>query len=318
MTRILSFTIFFLSAALLGACTHNEPVSDLARQREYSSAPSWQNLSSRLQNDGFSPEELAAVFAALRSPSPAPMSVKIKELYTSKFLPKPKAAPSKKFSTELGVSGPWFKGVVTRENARKCRTYMNDHARAFARAERTYGVPSEVAAALLFVETRLGGYLGKHEAFHTLASMAVSREPSFIRSAIATLKGAEGHIPWIQEKMNLKADWAYQELKALLSYCRKNSINPLSIKGSIYGAIGLCQFMPSNIALYGADGNDDGIINLFDDADAIASLSRYLKTHGWKPGLTIKGQAKVLKSYNNMDIYAHTILALAESIRRLH
>ncbi len=277
----------------------------------------WQALSAKLQRDGLDARRTDELFAKLdMPPSAVPMGIKVKELYSNKYLPKPKARPQKPFETKLGIPGPWFKGVVTAANARTCREFMDKHAVAFARAELNSGVPSEVAAALLFVETRLGGYLGKHNAFYMLASMSVTRQPSDIPEYLAKLQGSEQHLPWIQEKMRVKADWAYSELKALLSYCYANGIDPLKVKGSIYGAIGLCQFMPSNISRYALDGNGDGVIDLFTVDDAVASLSNYLRRNGWKQGLSVTQQTRVLRSYNAMDIYAHTILALAKTIRQ--
>ena len=84
--------------------------------------------------------------------------------------------------------------------------------------------------------------------------------------------------------------------------------------GSIYGAIGMCQFMPSNLPRYAADGDSDGIINIFEAPDAIASLSRYLKENGWKRDMTQQAQTKVLFRYNKSTTYANTILALARYI----
>ena len=51
--------------------------------------------------------------------------------------------------------------------------------------------------------------------------------------------------------------------------------------------------------------------------DAIASLSRYLKENGWKRGLSLRGQEKVLLRYNRSTTYARTILALAQKIRQI-
>ncbi|WP_276819368.1 lytic murein transglycosylase [Mailhella massiliensis] len=314
----------------LSACTHTvvPTPQDPGRMESslegdtFSSASSWQKtwrqLSVKLQKDGLDKNFTRDVFARLdMPPSPVPMGIKVKELYTNAFIPRPKARPPKSFETKLGIPGPWFKGVVTTKNAKLCREFMNKHAVAFARAELNYGVPSEVAAALLFVETRLGGYLGKHNAFYMLASMAVTRSPEAIPEYTAKLAGADQHLPWIRGKMELKADWAYKELKALLAYCHANRIDPLKVKGSVYGAIGLCQFMPSNISRYGVDGNGDGIIDLFQVDDAVSSLSNYLRRNGWKSGLSVQRQTRVLRTYNAMDIYAHTILALAKTIRQL-
>jgi membrane-bound lytic murein transglycosylase B len=85
--------------------------------------------------------------------------------------------------------------------------------------------------------------------------------------------------------------------------------------GSVYGAIGICQFMPSNLAPYGDDGDGDGVINLFSEADAIFSAALYLTRHGWTAGLDVERRRSVLRRYNNLTIYANTILTLAESVR---
>lgn len=317
-----------LLALTLSACAARNDVSrsslpDAANQSAHVSGQAtwqhtWQNLSEKLQKDGLDAGHTRRLFAELdMQPSPVPMGIKVKELYSGKFLPRPKARPQKPVETKLGIPGPWFKGVVTTANARLCKDFINKHAVAFAKAELNYDVPSEVAAALLFVETRLGGYLGKHNAFYMLASMSVIRDPADIPEYLNKLPNSEQHLPWIQEKMELKADWAYKELKALLSYCYANGLDPLKVKGSVYGAIGLCQFMPSNISRYAVDGNGDGIIDLFTVDDAVASLSNYLHRNGWRSGMTIARQTRVLRSYNAMDIYAHTILALAKTIRQL-
>jgi membrane-bound lytic murein transglycosylase B len=76
----------------------------------------------------------------------------------------------------------------------------------------------------------------------------------------------------------------------------------------------MCQFMPSNISRFAEDGNVDGVIDLFSAPDAIMSLSRYLSLNGWKRGLSLEGQTKVLMNYNRMLKYARTILALAKTI----
>ena len=289
-----------------------------AKEIEYGRMIPWPELADMLKRDGLDATYVDALFATLGTPpSLKPMGVKVRELYSNRFLPKKTKHKVTTFETELGIPGPWFKGVVTQANARACRSYIDEHAVAFANAEIQSGVPQEVAAALLFVETRLGGYIGEHNAFFNLASMSVTRDPFALSAYLDKLPGAYDRLDWIQEKMNVKADWAYGELRALLDYCFLNEMDPMQISGSIYGAIGLCQFMPSNISKRGLDGDGDGKIDLFGTADAVASLSNYLRRSGWRDGIDLQRQIRVLRSYNAMNIYARTILALAETIRRL-
>lgn len=273
-------------------------------------ADAWQPLMTRLQSDGIAGQDVTDLFIRLGNDfSPDPMGRKVKELYTTKYL-KPAPVPGAPAAPRPRL----YPGVVTDENASKCRAFIDENQEAFAVAERTYGVPRNVAASLLFVETRLGSNLGKRNAFQTLASMAASNDPEQITGWLDQLPGSRAHLDWVQEKMRIKSDWAYQELKALLIYSRRNQLDPFTMPGSIYGAIGICQFMPTSLLRYGADGDGDGRINLFATTDAVASLGRYLKEHGWQAGLDRDAKHKVLRRYNNLAIYADTILALSDKV----
>lgn len=270
-------------------------------------APAWQGLQQRLAKDGLAGVEVDALLAQLPpDPTQSPMGRKITELYKKQFFPTPKKARTQKY----------YKGVVTEANAELCRQFIGEHHEAFARAWEKYGVPPNIAAALLFVETRLGKVLGDvpENAFYTLASMAVTNRPTDIPEWLPKLKDYEKHLTWLDDTMAKRSNWAYAETRALVRHMLKDVIAPASLPGSIYGAVGLCQFMPSNIPVYGADGDGDGRVDLFTVPDAVASLANYLARHGWKAGLGEEGRHKVLMTYNHSNVYANTILALASLI----
>lgn len=314
-----SCILLILLSIALSACGGKAPSStDLLDDAD--SLRLWSELSIRLQNDGLDATKTQALFSGLHTPpSLKPMGTKVKELYFNRFISRPASSKTsaKPAASSFGVPGPWFKGVVTRENAHKCRVFIRENLAAFRKAEVRYGVPRSTAAALLFVETRLGAFPGSQNAFYSLASMSVIRSPRTIVNYIDDLPGAWQRMDWIGARMDEKSAWAYKELKALLEYCWANGIDPMEVPGSIYGAIGLCQFMPSNISLFAEDGNGDGRIDLFAAPDAILSLSRYLHENGWREGMDMKGQVKVLMRYNRMTKYAHTILALSRLIEEL-
>ncbi|HEU5133833.1 MAG TPA: lytic murein transglycosylase, partial [Steroidobacteraceae bacterium] len=82
-----------------------------------------------------------------------------------------------------------------------------------------------------------------------------------------------------------RQDYFRDELKELLLLARETGIDPLSIKGSYAGAVGLPQFMPSSYRRYAVDYDGDGAIDLSGSpADAIGSIASYMKAFGWVPG----------------------------------
>jgi len=321
----ISVCLLLLVFALLAACgsaagSQSVPVDDTgtdpavalpspASRANHHLPPVWQPLAARLAADGLDGPAVDALLATLPSePSQDPMGRKMRELYRSKFL----AQPAHKLPEVR-----YYKGVVTASNARLCQDFMTAHPAAFRQARR-YGVVPQIAVALLFVETRLGRVLGadSKNALYTLASMAVSRTPESISGWLDKLPGYEEHTDWLQATMPKRADWAYRETRALIRHLLQEGGDPRHLPGSVYGAVGLCQFMPSNISVYGVDGDGDGKVDLFVVDDAVASLSNYLARHGWKPGLSRSRQQKILMRYNNSRVYADTILALADLIRR--
>ena len=312
--------LLLLHSLCLGACSAKDDAPNAAYGKLNEVDHSWHALTLRLQKDGFEADKLEQIFSRIGTPpSLHPMGTKVKELYTNKFLAKPTPASKAQapFPTPLGVPGPWFKDVVTKANAQLCREFIRSNSKAFKLAQRKYGVPASLGAALLFVETRLGKHTGNENAFYSLASMSTKFPVDNVMGYVDGLPDVREHSAWVESRMEEKSEWAYKELKALITYCDENRLDLHSIPGSVYGAIGMCQFMPTSITRFAEDGNGDGIIDLFNAPDAILSLSRYLSLNGWRKGLTMSEQVKVLMRYNKMLKYAHTILALAKTIDNL-
>ena len=271
-------------------------------------APCWLPLQRRLVADGlpaYAVDEYLSELAPM--PTQSPMGRKMLELYKRKFFPQPPKSQKQRY----------YKGVVTAANAALCRDFIAANQASFDAAQSRFGVPPSIAASLLFVETRLGKVLGDvpENAFYTLASMAVSTRPGDIAEWLPRMKGYEDHLGWMDETMRKRADWAYNETRALVAHMIRDKVPPAHLPGSIYGAVGLCQFMPSNISTYGADGDGDGRVDLFTVPDAVASLANYLYRHGWRAGQSREKQHKLLMTYNHSQVYAKTILALADLVR---
>jgi membrane-bound lytic murein transglycosylase B len=199
---------------------------------------------------------------------------------------------------------------------RKAKEFMEIHQEKLSRAESAYGVESQVITAILLVETGLGATLGERSTLNTLSTMASLVDPD-VRNMFWEMIPDSKRIPrkQFEEKANRKSRWAYRELKAFLTYAYREGFDPAEIPGSIAGAIGLAQFMPSNILAYGKDGNNDGAIDLHNHADSMASIANFLKRHGWRPGISQKKAEKIIYYYNHSSYYVKTILKIANLLK---
>ncbi len=141
--------------------------------------------------------------------------------------------------------------------------FWNANAEALARAESLYGVPAEIIAGIIGVETIYGRDTGRFRVVDTLTTLAFSYPLAPNRDArMAFFRG---------------------ELESTLVYARQTGIDPLSLQGSFAGAVGLPQFMPGNILKYAVDFDGDGHIDLRNSAaDAIGSVAAFLVGHGWQ------------------------------------
>ncbi|HOG15901.1 MAG TPA: lytic murein transglycosylase [Syntrophales bacterium] len=268
----------------------------------------WGSLTARLAADGYDEKAVQALF--LRPEvrfDPSVMSSKVDALLRRRaaFREKGDAArPS-------GVR----KGYLRSHVIAYARMYASRHRDLLEEVRKVYGVPKEVVVAILLVETRLGRYMGGRSVFNSLASMARSRDLTTVQPHLSRALLTAEELEFAREKCRQKAEWAYEELKALLLYAGNCGIDPLEIRGSVYGALGLCQFMPTSIRDFGIDGNGDGRVDLFSEADALHSTANYLRGHGWKAQMDPESQRRVLFEYNNSAVYVNTVLAVAAKLR---
>ncbi|MDM8524431.1 lytic murein transglycosylase [Desulfococcaceae bacterium HSG8] len=231
--------------------------------------------------------------------------------------------PRAKFNTS-GVSSYFmhsesklnYNQFLERSPIRKAKEYMEIYRPELKAAEKAYGVTGRVITAILLVETRLGTYTGKSSVFNTLSTMAALEDPK-VKAMLWKKVSGSTHLTKneFEEKAEKKSGWAYDELKAFLKYTAKEKISPMNIYGSYAGAMGICQFMPSNILTLAKDGNKDGRIDLFNHADAIMSIASYLNHYGWYPGIRGKQAYDVVYTYNHSKYYVNTILKIAERLK---
>jgi len=195
----------------------------------------------------------------------------------------------------------------------RCKKYIKKHQTELSRTEKAYKVDKKIITAILLVETNLGTTVGKRSTLNTLSTMAALSDPK-VKDRFWQMIPPKKRLPRnkFEKKAASKSKWAYKELKAFLSYAYRQGYDPTSIPGSYAGAMGIPQFMPSNISVYAKDGNNDGKIDLFNHEDAMASVANYLKRNGWRPGLSEQKAKKVVYSYNHSKYYVATILKIAK------
>ena len=145
--------------------------------------------------------------------------------------------------------------------------FWNDNADALARADSLYGVPADIIVAIIGVETVYGRNTGRFRVLDTLATLAFSYPETPTREArMAFFRG---------------------ELEAALLFARADGLDPLEMRGSFAGAMGMPQFMPSSAMKYAVDFDGSGKIDLLgSSADAIGSVAAFLAAHGWQRDLT--------------------------------
>lgn len=275
----------------------------------------WYELAEELIYDGLKRAWVEEVFVRLGNCyTDKPMKTKLTELYRIEYA-KRKKAKDEAEEKSVTPKPKYYRNVLTERNTGRAMSFLKEHEHIFKSAEEKYGVPKEIAVSLLLVETDLGSYLGKEKALTNLASMSTSKNSEQFYTHLPTVEGDEEKEAWMKNILDKRSNWAYGELKALLEYAYQNQIDPLELSGSIYGAIGYCQFMPSNIRKFGVDGDNDGVIDLFNPADAIPSLSNYLAKFGWTDILDEDGQRKVLLEYNRSIAYANTIIMMAANLQ---
>ena len=205
---------------------------------------------------------------------------------------------------------------TVKQQIKKARRYMKKYNKELSQAQKIYGVDKEVITAIILIETQCGTLLGNRSVLNTLSTLA----SLFDLQARGMLWKEISDIPELtqdeyEKKAERKSKWAYRELKAFLEHTTIERVDPVEIKGSYAGAMGISQFMPSNIPTLAKDGNNDGSIDLFNHADAIASVAFFLKHHGWKPGISKKKAQKVVHHYNHSDQYVYAVLKIAKLLK---
>ena len=135
---------------------------------------------------------------------------------------------------------------------------LQQHRAALTSIEARFGVPPPVLLAIWARETAYGEAKLPHDLLRVLATQAYAgrRKDRFREQLLVALKMVEDGV-----------------------------LTPARRRSSWAGAIGLVQFLPSDYARYGADGDGDGQVDIWTSVpDALASAASQLKAKGWRAG----------------------------------
>ena len=270
-------------------------------------AADWKPLVERLAADGFNRQTMEGLFdrPEVRF-EPDAMADKIQALLRSRS-----ESPDDIARLKTAVR----RGYLSNQAIARAHSYIIENRAVLENVHTLYGVPKEIIVSILLIETHLGRNTGNHRVFNRLASMALCTDLETVRPHMSGSLLTPENWEFARRRCREKGEWAYNEFRALLRLADLDGLDPLEIRGSFYGAIGLCQFMPSNVFSYGVDADHDGRINLFANTDALHSIANYLRGHGWRPGLDRDGKHRVIFGYNHNTVYANTVLAVAEKLK---
>ncbi len=138
------------------------------------------------------------------------------------------------------------------------RDLLEEYSYFLTDLEYDYLVDREVIMGIWGIETNFGQNFGAEP-----VGMALSKY----------LKQRPDRRKFVQDQMS-----------ALTRLASQGVIDPMKSKSSFAGALGHTQFIPTSYEKFGADGNADGKVDLWNAKDALASTANYLHKHGWEYG----------------------------------
>lgn len=149
-----------------------------------------------------------------------------------------------------------------------------------------YGVQPEIVLAIWGIETSYGGYVGKTNTVHALATLTHG---------------------------GYRANYFGEELLTSLQILEGGHVSAGNMVGSWAGAMGHPQFMPSSFMKYAVDFRGDGHKDIWGSVpDALASTGNYLKSFGWRPGETWGYEVKLPRGFDYANVWSGQTTSLGD------
>ena len=169
--------------------------------------------------------------------------------------------------------GEYRSRFLTQGRIKQGRAFIKENRDTLERAAQDFGVPVEIIAAIIGVETNYGRNKGRYRVLDSLATLGFDypRRSKFFS----------------------------KQLEQYLLLVKEQKFDPTAVKGSYAGAMGYGQFIPSSYRHYAIDYDGDGVADIVNNpVDAIGSVANYFKSHGWRPGEMVTVKATVSGAYD--------------------
>lgn len=190
---------------------------------------------------------------------------------------------------------PWFEYRAIFLTPRRISSgvdFFREHATELQQIARETGIPAEIIAAIIGVETFYGTRTGSYRAVDALATLAFDYPPrgTFFRG----------------------------ELRQLFLLARDEQLDITQMTGSYAGALGPPQFIPSSYRNFSVDGDKDGRRNLLSDwNDIFASVANYFVVHHWQPAQPVAVRAQLKPDNTRGETENELVMRdTVESLRR--
>ncbi|BAI80295.1 membrane-bound lytic murein transglycosylase B [Deferribacter desulfuricans SSM1] len=166
--------------------------------------------------------------------------------------------------------------LINRDKIIQGRNFIKKYKYWLRKSSKTYNVDYRIIAAIIGIESFYGKHKFRFKALNSLYTLAT--------------------------KYKRRENYFTNELASFLFFCYKNKLNTTKIYSSYAGAIGIPQFMPSNILKYAVDFNKNGKTDIIKEIpDAIGSVANYLQKAGFKKGEPTAIKIKI-KNINKINL----------------
>ncbi|UTH47390.1 lytic murein transglycosylase [Loktanella salsilacus] len=159
----------------------------------------------------------------------------------------------------------------------------------FSGLEDRYGVPASIIVTIWGMETGFGNFMGDSNVLSAISTLAYDcrRSDFFTPHALAALQLVD-----------------------------RGSLSSGTI-GAMHGEVGHTQFLPGNVSRYGVDADGNGVLDLTNQSDSLASTANFLAQKGWQRGAGFQeGQPNfaIIQQWNAAGVYQKAIARMAGQI----